>query len=104
MGIKVLPPDVNKSAARFSIQDGAIRFGLLAVTNVGEGAAEQLVKASPFKNLDDLCTRVDLHTVNKKALESLVKAGALDCLRPAEPPHAARARLLAALEESVGRQ
>lgn len=107
MGIKVLPPDINRSETRFSIEDGQIRFGLLAVKNVGEGAADSMVAAARekhFTSLDDLCSRVDLHTVNKKTLESLAKAGALDGLRSPEPPHAARARLLAAIDEAVGRQ
>ncbi len=107
MGIRVLPPDVNKSEARFDIQDGAIRFGLLAVKNVGSGAADSIVKAaraSPFTGLDDFASRVDLHAINKKAIESLIKAGAMDCLRPAESAPAARARLLPAVDEAVGRQ
>jgi len=107
MAIKVLPPEVNKSEARFSIEGDVIRFGLLAVKNVGEGAAESMVAAArekPFVSLDELCSRVDLHAVNKKTLESLAKAGALDCLRPGEPPHAARARLLLSVDEAVGRQ
>ena len=107
MGMKILPPDANRSQARFSIQDGNIRFGLLAVKNVGTGAADSIVKAAqtqPFSSLDDLCTRVDLHAVNKKTLESLIKAGALDHLRPAENSPAARARLLAAVEDAVGRR
>jgi len=107
MGLKVLPPDVNKSESKFDIQDGAIRFGLLAIKNVGSGAAESIVKAArekPFSSLDDLCARVDLHAINKKALESLTKAGALDVLRPAEPAPAARARLLGEIDEAVGRQ
>ncbi|MBI4061697.1 MAG: DNA polymerase III subunit alpha [Elusimicrobia bacterium] len=107
MGMKILPPDVNKSEARFDIQDDMIRFGLLAIKNVGSGAAESIVAAArqkKFSSLDDFCARVDLHAVNKKAVESLIKAGALDGLRPGEPAPAARARLLGAVEESVGRQ
>ncbi|MEK7383295.1 MAG: DNA polymerase III subunit alpha, partial [Elusimicrobiota bacterium] len=107
MGIKVLPPDINKSETRFAIEEEQIRFGLLAVKNVGEGAADSMVAAArekPFASLDDLCARVDLHAVNKKTLESLTKAGALDSLRAAEPAHAARARLLLAIDETVGRQ
>jgi DNA polymerase-3 subunit alpha len=108
MGLKILPPDVNKSESKFDIQeDGQIRFGLLAIKNVGSGAAESIVKAArekPFTSLDDLCARVDLHAINKKTIESLVKAGALDGLRPAEPAPAARARLLAEIEDVVGRQ
>jgi DNA polymerase-3 subunit alpha len=107
MGMKVLPPDVNLSETRFDIQNGEIRFGLLAIKNVGSGAAESIVSASrekPFSSLDDFCSRVDLHAINKKAVESLIKAGAMDCLRPADNPAAARARLLASVDEAVGRQ
>jgi DNA polymerase-3 subunit alpha len=107
MGMTVLPPDVNKSESKFDIQDDKIRFGLLAIKNVGSGAAESIVKAArekPFVSLDDFCSRVDLHAINKKAVESLVKAGALDVLRPADPAPLARARLLAAIDDVVGRQ
>ena len=107
MGIGVLPPCVNRSESKFSIEDGKIRFGLNAIKNVGEGAAESITTAArekPFASLDEFCSRVDLHAANKKAIESLVKAGAMDSLRPADPASTARARLLAALDESVGRQ
>jgi DNA polymerase-3 subunit alpha len=107
MGMKVLPPDVMRSEAKFSIEGDDIRFGLLAIKNVGSGAADSIVAAArekPFAGLDDLCSRVDLHAVNKKTIESLVKGGALDSLRPDEPPAASRARLLAAVDEAVGRQ
>ncbi len=107
MGIKVLPPDVNKSETRFDIQNGEVRFGLLAIKNVGSGAADSIVAAArekPFKSIDDFCARVDLHAINKKCVESLIKAGAMDCLRPGEPANAARARLLAAVDRAVGSQ
>lgn len=107
MGIKVLPPDVNKSESKFDIQNREVRFGLLAIKNVGSGAADSIVKAArekPFKTLDDFCARVDLHAINKKCVESLIKAGAMDCLRPGEPPATARARLLAAVDRAVGAQ
>ena len=107
MGMKVLPPDVNKSESKFDIQDDQIRFGLLAIKNVGSGAADSIVAAArekPFVSLDDFCSRVDLHAINKKAVESLVKAGALDGLRPGEPSPSARAHLLAAIDDAVGRQ
>ena len=107
MGMKILPPDVNESRTRFDIQNGEIRFGLLAIKNVGSGAAESIVAAAlekPFVSLDDFCSRVDLHAINKKAVESLIKAGALDGLRAGEAAPAARARLLVAVDESVGRQ
>ncbi len=107
MGLRILPPDVNKSRAKFDIEGQDIRFGLLAIKNVGSGAAEAIVAAArekPFTSLDDLCARVDLRAINKKTIESLVKAGALDSLRPGEPPGAARARLLAEVDAVVGRQ
>ena len=107
MGIKVLPPDANRSESNFSIEGGDIRFGLLAIKNVGDGAAGSIVAAArekPFSSLDDLCARVDLHAINKKTLESLAKAGALDGLRPGDPAPLARARLLAAIDDVVARQ
>jgi DNA polymerase-3 subunit alpha len=107
MGIKVLAPDVNRSGTRFTIEGDDIRFGLLAIKNVGEGAADSIVKAAaekPFASLEDFCARVDIHAVNKKCVESLVKAGAVDLLRPADDKGAARARLMAAIDEAVGRQ
>jgi DNA polymerase-3 subunit alpha len=83
MGIEVLPPDVNASAAGFAVVEGKIRFGLNAVKNVGESAVVAIVAArsssdGPFATLWDFCDRVDPAVVNKRALESLVKAGALD--------------------------
>ena len=88
LGITVLPPDVNRSQVNFSIEtDGdapAIRFGLNAIKNVGLGAVEPLVverqKGGEFKSIEDLCRRADLRGVNRRAMESLIKAGALDCL------------------------
>ena len=105
LGIAVRPPDVQSSQALFTVESDAagapeaIRFGLAAVKNVGEGAIESVVAAregrpqpseagldlppdagGPFASLDDLCRRVDLRTVNKRVLESLIKAGALASL------------------------
>jgi DNA polymerase-3 subunit alpha len=82
MGIEVLPPDVNVSALDFAVVEGKIRFGLNAVKNVGETAAKAMVAAredgGPFASIWDFCERVDPQVVNKRALESLVKCGALD--------------------------
>jgi DNA polymerase-3 subunit alpha len=81
MGIEVLPPDVNVSAADFAVVEGKIRFGLNAVKNVGENAVEAILRAredGPFVSLWEFCERVDPAMVNKRALESLVKSGALD--------------------------
>jgi len=81
-GIKLLAPDVQHSEARFSIENGAIRFGLTAVKNVGDGAAESIValrgEKGPFKSWEDFISRIDLHAANRKTLESLIKAGAFD--------------------------
>jgi DNA polymerase-3 subunit alpha len=86
MGIEVLPPDVNESQMFFAPagKDGkSIRFGLVAIKGVGEIAVESIIKAraegAPFTSLGDLCERVDARTVNRKALEALIKSGACDC-------------------------
>ena len=81
-GIEVEPPDVNVSAEDFRVVDGKIRFGLNAVKNVGESAVRSILAAreegGPFASIWDFCERVDPQQVNKRALESLVKSGALD--------------------------
>ncbi len=117
LGIAVRPPDVQASQALFTVEadgDGtsAIRFGLAAVKNVGEGAIESIAVAregrgeisdvaGPFASLDDLCRRVDLRTVNKRVVESLIKAGAMASLGT---PGALLARLDAALESGSRHQ
>jgi len=85
MGIKILPPNVNKSGSDFIIDDSvagkAIRFGLGAVKNVGDGPIEAILEAradKPFTNVDDFCQRADLRKVGRRALESLIKVGALE--------------------------
>jgi DNA polymerase-3 subunit alpha len=81
MGISVLPPDVNHSDHDFVVVEGKIRFGLDAVKNVGSAAVDKVMEAresGPFGSIWDFCERVDCRTVNKKAIESLVKCGALD--------------------------
>jgi DNA polymerase-3 subunit alpha len=83
MGIEVEPPDVNCSQTDFAVVEGKIRFGLNAVKNVGEGAAAAIVAAredGPFESLWDLTEKVDPTLLNKRALESLIKCGALDSL------------------------
>ncbi|MDK2791535.1 MAG: polymerase subunit alpha [Deferribacteres bacterium] len=83
MGIKVLPPDINESYKDFTIDEHSIRFGLGAIKNVGSGAIDIIVEErennGQYKNISDLCKRIDLRQVNRKVLESLIKAGALDC-------------------------
>ena len=82
MGIEVLPPDVNFSQCDFAVVEGKIRFGLNAVKNVGDSAARAIVAAreqdGPFESIWDFTERVDPTVANKRALESLVKCGALD--------------------------
>ncbi len=80
--IKVLPPDINKSQDVFTIEDKNIRFGLSAVKNVGKSAIESILSAreknGEFKSFSDFLARVDLRKVNKKTVESLIKAGAFN--------------------------
>jgi len=86
MGIEVLPPDINESVLDFRGVEGRIRFGLNAVKNVGETAIRNILEAreqdGPFRDLFDFCERVDLGMVNGRAIESLIKSGALDSIGP----------------------
>src|SRR5688500_14846398 len=81
LGIDVLPPDVHRSHLEFTVEGAAIRFGLLAVKNVGQGAIESIIAArdegGEFRSLTDLCTRIDLRLANRKVLEALIKVGAM---------------------------
>jgi DNA polymerase III alpha subunit len=104
MGIEVLPPDINSSGLDFTIEeqaDGttAIRFGLGAVKNVGEGPVHTILSArqagGPFNDLGDFCRRVDMRNVNRRALESLIKVGALR-------PFGVRSQLLPIVDRIVG--
>jgi DNA polymerase-3 subunit alpha len=89
--IQVLLPDINKSEAEFSIEENTkIRFGLSAIKNVGTAAIKNIVENRAngnFKSFEDFCSRVELSTINKKTMESLIKAGAMD-------PFGKRAQLL----------
>ncbi len=82
LGIPVLPPDLNTSGPEFEIEESTkIRFGLSAIKNVGEAAIHAILEArekKPFASFEDFCQRVDLGPVNKKTIESLIKAGAMD--------------------------
>ena len=81
MDIEVLPPDVNSSGHDFVVSEKAIRFGLDAVKNVGHAAVEAILRAredSPISSIWDFCERVDSRAVNKRAIECLIKCGALD--------------------------
>src|SRR5262249_13779072 len=78
MSISILPPDVNTSDVFFTPSGNGIRFGLAAIKNVGESAITSIVASKPFKTFFDFCERVDLRAVNKRVVESLIKAGAFD--------------------------
>ncbi len=84
MGISVLPPDVNESGLEFRSLEGRIRFGMLAIRNVGEGAIRSILEfrknQGRFRSLFHFCEEVDSRSLNKRVLESLVKSGALDSL------------------------
>ena len=84
MGIRVLPPDINQSTLNFTPTDEGIRYGLAAVKNVGEGAAQSMVDTriadGSFTTLFEFCERIDLRAVNRRVVESLIAAGALDGL------------------------
>ncbi|MFP4039717.1 MAG: DNA polymerase III subunit alpha [Desulfosudaceae bacterium] len=98
-GIEILPPDINESHKKFTVTEGCIRFGLLAVKNVGEAAIEALLEErdrnGAFDSLFDFCERVSLFKVNKKVLESLIKCGAFDSTG------AARSQMMAVLEDAL---
>jgi len=82
MGIPVLPPDVNESTLYFTPTDEGIRYGMAAIKNVGEGAVQSIVDTrvqdGPYRTLFEFCERIDLKVVNRRVVESLVAAGALD--------------------------
>ena len=101
MGIAVEPPDVQLSGAQFTPHGQAIRFGLAAVKNVGGNAIESITKARAeaggrFKSLWEFCEKVDLRVMNKRVIESLIKAGALDALGKRGP-------LMAAVDKAIER-
>ncbi len=100
MGVEVLGPDVNKSDRGFTVENGGVRFGLLAIKGIGEGPIGEIVRVrsegSPFKSLADFCVRVDPRFVGKGALETLIKAGAMDSLADGK-----RHQLLDAVERAM---
>ena len=82
-GIQVLPPDINESYSKFTVKGNTIRFGMAAIKNVGINVIESIVKTRKVKgkfiSLEDFVDKIDISAVNKRAVESLIKAGALDC-------------------------
>ncbi len=99
LGLNVLPPDVNESDWNFVVSDDGVRFGLAAIKNVGTGAVQEIVRirneGGLFKNIFEFCARVDLRTVNKKTIESLIQAGAFDTIEMN------RAQLLAVVDRAM---
>ena len=99
MGLRVEPPDVNVCRTRFTVSGDAIHFGLGAIKNVGGAAIDSVVRArqegGPFGSLPDFCARADLRLVNRRVIESLIKAGAFDSVK------IARAALLASLDQAM---
>jgi DNA polymerase-3 subunit alpha len=95
MGIDILPPDVNESFEMFTVISGeekdAIRFGLTTIKNFGEGIAQAIIterkKGGMFTNLEDFLSRIESKNLNKKSLEALIKAGALDSFNANNTPH-----------------
>ncbi len=85
LGIDILPPDVNKSRDKFTVEDGKIRFGLAAVKNVGVNVIAEIIRAreekGEFVSFTDFCTKVDQSVLNKRQIESLIKCGAFDFLK-----------------------
>lgn len=84
MKIQLLPPDINEGYANFSVSDGKIRFGLAAIKNVGKSAITAIVqereKEGNYKSLTEFCSRLDNGELNKRMIESMIKAGAMDSL------------------------
>jgi DNA polymerase-3 subunit alpha len=83
MGIELLPPDINKSNAGFTVENGKIRFGLSAVKNVGRSLIESIVKErenGPFTSFVGFYSRLESNELNRRAVENLIRSGAMDCL------------------------
>ena len=92
MKIEVLPPDILESDKKFTVKDGKIRFGLLAVKNVGESVVDAIIRLREElkpKDIFEFMNRISVQDINKKAIESLIKAGAFDCLNENRAQHMA---------------
>src|SRR5688572_16741501 len=104
LGIPILPPDINTSQLAFTVEKTGVRFGLCAVKNVGEGAILSMLNVRKelgrIDSLFTLCEHVDQRLVNKRPLESLVKAGAFDSLAEG-PVLTRRARLFAGIDRAI---
>jgi DNA polymerase-3 subunit alpha len=105
LGVKVCPPDVNRSGSDFEVENGEVLYALGAVRNVGEAAMKNLVavreEGGPFRDLFDFMERVDPRQVNKRAIENLARAGAFDRLHPNRAQIVANSDVLMAYGQSV---
>ncbi len=99
LGIEILPPDINESMGKFTVEKGSIRFGLAAVKNVGTNVIQEIVRAreekGKFTSFADFCTKVDPIVLNKRQIESLIKCGAFDFL------NVRRSQLIAIYERTI---
>jgi len=99
LGIEILPPDINESMGKFTVENRSIRFGLAAVKNVGTNVIQEIVRAREengrFTSFADFCTKVDPVVLNKRQIESLIKCGAFDSL------NVRRSQLMAIYERTI---
>lgn len=106
--IPVLPPDLNYSSAKFSVQDRKIRYGLEAVKGVGEKAVSHIIevreKGAPFVSLEDFAERIDTHMVNRRVVENLIKCGAFDFSGDSRNSMIERLEDVLKAAQSLGRQ
>lgn len=98
-GVDVLPPDINQSSRKFTAHKGTVRFGMSGIKNVGDGVIEEILRArgacGSFQDFPGFIDSLDISRINKKAIESLIKAGTFDSLEPN------RARLMAVYEDLI---
>jgi DNA polymerase-3 subunit alpha len=107
-GVKILPPDVNRSAADFEVENGEVLYALGAIRNVGLQAMEHVVEVrregGPFRDIFDFVERVDPKQVNKRTFETLARAGAFDSFHPNRAQLVEAADLLVSFSQSVAAQ
>ena len=105
MNLQLLPPNVNHGMFQFSVDDkGSVLYGLGAIKGLGEGPIEAIITArecGEFKNIFDFCARVDGRKVNKRALEAMIRGGAMDQIGPEGDISHRRAVMLACMDEAV---
>lgn len=98
LGHHVLPPSINHSRGKYTVEKGSVRMGLLGIKGIGSQVVQEIIRArngGPFKNLFDFCLRVSFKIINRKALEDLIIAGAFD------PLYTNRASLLASIDQAI---